>query len=64
MADPEFIAIRDLEITQLNGWRGGPFQQAISGMIILSNFSYKKLTRQGVTMLNNDWYDGKQVRSL
>ncbi|KAI5842865.1 beta-glucan synthesis-associated [Tricharina praecox] len=42
--DHNFLAIRDTKITQLNGWRGGPYQQAITG----------------VTMLNNDWYDEYQ----
>ncbi|KAA8904171.1 beta-glucan synthesis-associated [Sphaerosporella brunnea] len=45
-ANLDFMSIRDQEITQLNGWKGGPYQQAISG----------------VTMLNNNWYDGKQYQ--
>ncbi|KAI9739343.1 MAG: hypothetical protein M1834_007556 [Cirrosporium novae-zelandiae] len=42
----DYLALRDLEITQINGYTGGPFQQAISG----------------TTMLNNDWYDGVEYQ--
>ena len=38
----DYLHIRDENFTQLNGYCGGPFQQAISGQ----------------TVLNNSWYDG------
>jgi len=41
-ANPDFLAIQDYSITQMNQWSGGPYQQAVSG----------------VTMLNNSWYGG------
>lgn len=41
---PEFLEIYDHSITAMNSYRGGVFQQAVSGL----------------TNLNNDWYDGKQ----
>ncbi|KAI5839238.1 beta-glucan synthesis-associated [Morchella snyderi] len=44
--DINFLAIKNPTVTQMNGWSGGPFQQAISG----------------VTTLNNEWYDGKQFQ--
>jgi beta-glucanase (GH16 family) len=37
-----FLQIPNYNTTQMNGYCGGPFQQAISG----------------TTLLNNDWYDG------
>ena len=39
----DFLEVYDFSITKMNSYRGGPFQQAISGL----------------THLNNDWYDGK-----
>jgi len=39
----DFVAIYDDSITSMNNYRGGVFQQALSG----------------VTNLNNDWYNGK-----
>ena len=41
--DYDFVEVFDDTITHMNEYKGGPFQQAVSG---LSN-------------LNNDWYDGK-----
>ncbi|KAF2256984.1 glycoside hydrolase family 16 protein [Trematosphaeria pertusa] len=41
--DYDFVELYDQRITEMNAYKGGPFQQAFSG---LSN-------------LNNDWYDGK-----
>lgn len=43
MPDLDFAAVYNDKITHVNEWRGGPYQQSMSG---LSN-------------LNNDWYDGK-----
>ncbi|EER25480.1 Beta-glucan synthesis-associated family protein [Coccidioides posadasii C735 delta SOWgp] len=43
MPNYEFMELYDPKITHINDYRGGPFQQAISG----------------ITNLNNDWYDGK-----
>lgn len=40
--DYDYTEIYDTEITGMNGYRGGVFQQALSG----------------VTWLNNEWYDG------
>ena len=37
----------DQSITRMNGYRGGVFQQALSGL----------------TTLNNNWYDGKQYQT-
>ena len=45
--DPEYMAIYDPTITTLNSYQGGPFQQALSG----------------VTVLNNDWYEGKAYQT-
>ena len=39
----EFMQIPNYNTTQMNGYCGGPFQQAVSG----------------TTLLNNAWYDGK-----
>ena len=39
----DHMAINNYDLTQMNSYCGGPFQQAISG----------------TTMLNNGWYDGK-----
>ncbi|EFQ99490.1 hypothetical protein MGYG_02502 [Nannizzia gypsea CBS 118893] len=46
MPDYEFTELYDPEITIMNAYRGGVFQQAISG----------------VTNLNNRWYDGKEYQ--
>ncbi|KAI9817058.1 MAG: hypothetical protein M1832_004776 [Thelocarpon impressellum] len=43
----DFIEVYDPSITQMNAYRGGKFQQALSGL----------------TVLNNDWYDGKQYQT-
>jgi beta-glucan synthesis-associated protein KRE6 len=40
--DADFVEVYDFQITEMNVYKGGPFQQAVSG---LSN-------------LNNQWYDG------
>jgi beta-glucanase (GH16 family) len=42
----EFVEVYDHSITEMNSYKGGPYQQAISGL----------------TNLNNDWYDGKQYQ--
>ncbi|KAI9769769.1 MAG: hypothetical protein M1840_003763 [Geoglossum simile] len=44
--DYSFLSIRDYNITQMNTYCGGPYQQAISG----------------VTTLNRDWYNGKKYQ--
>ena len=44
----DFIEIYNPEFTSMNNYRGGFFQQAISGLSIL----------------NNDWYDGKEYQSF
>ena len=41
------MEVYDKSITMMNAYKGGPFQQAISGL----------------TNLNNDWYDGKQYQT-
>ncbi|KAH8599352.1 glycoside hydrolase family 16 protein [Bisporella sp. PMI_857] len=41
--DYEYVELYDKQITSMNGYRGGPFQEAFSG----------------VSWLSNDWYDGK-----
>ncbi|KLJ08370.1 hypothetical protein EMPG_16201 [Blastomyces silverae] len=43
MPNFEFYELYDPRITAINSYRGGPYQQALSG----------------VTTVNNDWYDGK-----
>jgi len=43
----DFVAIYDDSITSMNNYRGGVFQQALSG----------------VTNLNNDWYNGKAYQT-
>ena len=43
----EFIELYDDSITQMNAYRGGPYQQALSG----------------VTNLNNDWYNGNAYQT-
>ncbi|POS84629.1 beta-glucan synthesis-associated [Erysiphe pulchra] len=40
--DYEYVEIYDHNITSMNNYRGGPYQEALSG----------------VTWLNNEWYDG------
>lgn len=45
--DYEYVEIYDEGITEMNAYRGGPYQQAVSG----------------VTWLNNDWYDGKEYQT-
>ncbi|KAL1964453.1 hypothetical protein VTN77DRAFT_6879 [Rasamsonia byssochlamydoides] len=42
MPDYDFTAVYDPRISQINTYRGGPYQQVASGL----------------TNLNNDWYDG------
>ena len=44
--DYDQIQMPDYQTTQINTYCGGPFQQAISG----------------TTLLNNNWYDGKQYQ--
>ena len=50
MADlgTDFIEMYDQSITQMNVYRGGHFQQALSA----------------VTVLNNDWYDGNAYQTF
>ena len=43
----DFTEIYDPTITSMNSYTGGPFQQAASGL----------------TMLNNDWYNGKAYQT-
>jgi len=40
------MEVYDTQITSMNSYKGGPFQQAISGL----------------TNLNNDWYNGKEYQ--
>ncbi|KAF2114680.1 beta-glucan synthesis-associated protein-domain-containing protein [Lophiotrema nucula] len=44
--DYDFIEVYDNQITAMNGYQGGPFQQANSAL----------------TNLNNNWYDGKEYQ--
>ncbi|KAF7588685.1 hypothetical protein BBP40_005318 [Aspergillus hancockii] len=46
MPDYDFAAVYDPRITEVNTYRGGPYQQAMSGL----------------TNLNNDWYNGSQYQ--
>ncbi|KAL4779226.1 beta-1,6 glucan synthetase [Aspergillus varians] len=46
MADYDYAAVYNEEVTRINNYRGGPYQQAMSG----------------VTNLNNKWYDGKEYQ--
>ncbi|KAI5296667.1 hypothetical protein KEM52_002072 [Ascosphaera acerosa] len=46
MPDYDMVEVYDPEITFINDYTGGPFQQALSGL----------------TTLNNNWYDGKQYQ--
>ena len=43
----DFLEIFDQSITSMNSYRGGVYQQALSG----------------VTNLNNNWYDGKEYQT-
>ncbi|KAF1991447.1 glycoside hydrolase family 16 protein [Aulographum hederae CBS 113979] len=45
--DFDFVEVYDHSVTSMNGYQGGVYQQAISG----------------VTNLNNNWYDGKQYQT-
>jgi len=45
--DYEYVELYDPEVTGMNGYTGGPFQEAFSG----------------VTYVNNDWYDGKAYQT-
>jgi beta-glucanase (GH16 family) len=45
--DYDYVAVYDEKITQINSYRGGVFQQAMSG----------------ISTLNNDWYDGAGYQS-
>lgn len=44
---PDFLEVYDRSITMMNTYRGGVYQQALSG----------------VTNLNNNWYDGKEYQT-
>ena len=44
--DYNFVEIYDYQLTGMNSYRGGPYQEALSG----------------VTWLNDDWYDGKEYQ--
>ncbi|KAK2753132.1 hypothetical protein FQN55_005092 [Onygenales sp. PD_40] len=46
MPNYEFYELYDPRITAINGYRGGPYQQAMSG----------------VTTLSNNWYNGKEYQ--
>ncbi|KAH7392780.1 beta-glucan synthesis-associated protein-domain-containing protein [Pyrenochaeta sp. MPI-SDFR-AT-0127] len=45
--DYDYLEVYDTQITGMNAYKGGPFQQAISGL----------------TNLNTDWYNGKQYQT-
>lgn len=45
--DYNYMEVYDNKQTSMNGYRGGPYQEALSG----------------ITWLNNDWYDGKAYQS-
>lgn len=45
--DYDYLEVYDTSITSMNAYKGGPFQQAISGL----------------TNLNTDWYNGKQYQT-
>ncbi|KAL5003473.1 beta-glucan synthesis-associated protein-domain-containing protein [Aspergillus recurvatus] len=47
MPDYDYTAVYNPSITQVNTYRGGPYQQAMSG----------------ITNLNNDWYNGKAYQT-
>ncbi|PWY71624.1 beta-glucan synthesis-associated [Aspergillus heteromorphus CBS 117.55] len=47
MPDYDFTAVYDPHITSINTYRGGPYQQAMSGM----------------TNLNNHWYNGTEYQA-
>ncbi|KAL2832948.1 beta-glucan synthesis-associated protein-domain-containing protein [Aspergillus cavernicola] len=46
MPDYDYAAVYDQNITQMNTYRGGPYQQAMSG----------------VSNLNNNWYNGNEYQ--
>ncbi|RAH41939.1 SKN1/KRE6 family beta-glucan synthesis-associated protein [Aspergillus brunneoviolaceus CBS 621.78] len=46
MPDYDFTAVYDPSITEINSYRGGPYQQAMSGL----------------TNLNNNWYNGSEYQ--
>ncbi|KAG0127994.1 beta-glucan synthesis-associated [Tuber indicum] len=39
--DYDYLAINNPNVTKINEWKGGPFQQAISGMLVKSNLYQK-----------------------
>lgn len=43
----DYTAVYDQKVTQINTYRGGPYQQAMSGL----------------TNLNNNWYNGKEYQT-
>ncbi|CAO2651172.1 Nn.00g094690.m01.CDS01 [Neocucurbitaria sp. VM-36] len=45
--DYDYLEVYNTQITGMNAYKGGPFQQAISGL----------------TNLNTDWYNGKQYQT-
>ncbi|KAH3908676.1 hypothetical protein HBI56_074440 [Parastagonospora nodorum] len=45
--DYDYVEVYDTSVTMMNAYKGGPFQEAISGL----------------TNLNNDWYDGNQYQT-
>lgn len=45
--DYEYMEVYDNEVTGMNGYKGGPYQQAISGL----------------TWLNNEWYNGNAYQT-
>ncbi|KAF1916751.1 beta-glucan synthesis-associated protein-domain-containing protein [Ampelomyces quisqualis] len=47
MPDYDYFEVYDTSITMMNAYKGGPFQQAISGL----------------TNLNTDWYNGKAYQT-
>ncbi|KAJ9300854.1 CAZyme family GH16 [Paecilomyces variotii] len=46
MPDYDFVALYNPQVTEINSYRGGPYQQAMSA----------------VTKLNNKWYDGNEYQ--
>lgn len=46
--DYDYVEVYDTEITSMNTYRGGPYQQAFSAL----------------SWLNNDWYDGKAYQTF
>ncbi|KAL4876052.1 beta-1,6 glucan synthetase [Aspergillus karnatakaensis] len=47
MPDYDYTAVYNQDVTQINNYRGGPYQQAMSGL----------------TNLNNKWYNGREYQS-